>query len=332
MKIDKFLLLEFRAGSVGAVAQRFLSNREARGASSHHLVHLISSLRPFAVALDAVPLAKVSAAMVRDYVRSLHVRLAPATVRGHVLDIRLFLRWAGKRGFCSKKLSKRVLLPRAVSTRSAVAEGDVSAVVAHLVAHLRDRGLVYLDLFGNLSAAPAGDWGRWDWYALRDLVGLLFLYESGARVGELCGLGVAALGRVEGVDGGAAVAVMVYGKSGVRRRWVGSKWLQLARLWLSVRPCASDYLICELASGRPLSSHGFGLVLARLCGRVGVARFGPHALRHAAVRRVRAVGGVEVARLFIDHSAVSSTLNYSPVEDAELAEVSAATGWRGGWF
>ncbi|MBK8255644.1 MAG: hypothetical protein IPK82_23640 [Polyangiaceae bacterium] len=57
-----------------------------------------------------------------------------------------------------------------------------------------------------------GDWGRWDWYALRDLVGLLFLYESGARVGELCGLGVAALGRVEGVDGGAAVAVMVYGK------------------------------------------------------------------------------------------------------------------------
>lgn len=314
------------------VVAAFLAEK-AGELSPYSVAHLRASLEPMARALGDAPVDGVTYGDLRAYADGLRLRYKPGTLRPLVGDIRQFWRWAKRRKYVSRNPAKRLRGPsrRVVdeaATPKATPEDDARRVIDYLAGRL--SRVVWRDLFGNLCAAPMGEWGDDDRRLARDLFIVTFLYETGARAGELWRLGRRAM--VESIAGpGPVYRVASSGKTGEVVLRFTTAAAELWSVWEIVHP-GGEYAVVGWKTGSPpapMSTQTVGRMLARHCERAGVAPFRAHALRHAKVRRAKAAVGLETASRLIGHGSAVMTAAYGMADEDELHAAALATGLAG---
>ncbi|WP_433716561.1 tyrosine-type recombinase/integrase [Nocardia sp. CA-084685] len=102
---------------------------------------------------------------------------------------------------------------------------------------------------------------------------------------------------------------------------VGEAWAQYL---LHARPktTATTVFVTMVAPFTALATSSVTQVLARACSRAGVARFGPHRIRHAVACGLLDAGAsmAEIGQL-LRHAHERTTAIYAKVDQARLAEL-----------
>lgn len=144
----------------------------------------------------------------------------------------------------------------------------------------------------------------------RDRAIMCFLFDTGCRVGGLCGL------RLRDVDLNAMRA-QVTEKGGKRRSVVYTEPTRDALIsWLAVHPygCECDSVFVRLGSHRhdPLAPNGVGQMLAIRGKRAGVTGpVNPHSFRHAfAINFLLDGGDIGVLSKLMGHESVDITIRF----------------------
>lgn len=219
--------------------------------------------------------------------------LSIASVAGYVRAVKRLFRWLHEEGLTPTNVAQRIKVPR-------VPRGEPKAADP--------------DDFAKLLAATAGD----DATSKRDRALLLFLADTGARVGGAAGLRLADLdiehGQAKVTEKGNKARVVFFSEPTA----------QALAAWLAVRPVADhDRLWSNLGRcGAPwLTTEGIRQVLKRLGRRAGCSGpVNPHAWRHAFAREYLLAGG-DLGTLadLMGHSDVTVTWqSYAIFRTAEL--------------
>ena len=149
----------------------------------------------------------------------------------------------------------------------------------------------------------------------RDLAVILFMADTGARIGEVCNL------RLEDIDLHNRIALL-RGK-GDRERLVpfSEQTAWAIKMYQAVRP---DYPTDQLFLGQrgPLTTQGIYGIFRRLKRKAGIeGRCNPHSLRHGFAKRWLMNGG-DLASLsdILGHQDIQTTKIYSVFKVIELRE------------
>lgn len=314
----------------------FLAEKTAE-LSPYSVKHLRSSLNSLADALADPLLSDVAYDDLRTYADGLRLKYAPGTIKSVIGDIRQFWRWCKKRRYVAKNPAKRlkspsrrVLLDAAES--KAPPEDDIQGLLDHLTAQLEN--VVYRDLFGNLCHALADEWSYDERQAVRDLFILSFLYETGARAGELWRLGSQAMEAAVSGPGPVYRAAST-GKTGDVTLRFTIATAELWAVWNAVRPPGGGtaaYAVVGWKRGRapaPMTTPTLSKVLARRCRQIGLPPFRAHALRHAKIQRGVNAVGLEATSRLIGHGSAIVTAGYAVAGERELNDAALATGLHG---
>jgi site-specific recombinase XerD len=158
------------------------------------------------------------------------------------------------------------------------------------------------DFLAMLAATAGGEPGQ-----LRDRALLLFLADTGARVGGLVGLRLADLD----LEHGAAWVT----EKGEKRRavYLTPETVEALRAWLAVRPGGNGGAVFVTLEGNhhALTRDGVTQLLRRLKARAGIdGPANPHAFRHAFAREyLRAGGDLATLSDLLGHSDIGVTAN-----------------------
>jgi site-specific recombinase XerD len=322
---QQWLAIPQLEGSLGHVVQAFLRNRAKKGLSPHTVSRLYYNLRPLADHFAQTPPKQITARDLHDYQRSLWRKYAADTIRVITVDIRQLFRWGHKKGYLrSAKVAKKLSAVKVKATRRqqrAANEADVLATIHCLTNQIAP--FVERDLFGNLFALPGID----PWM-VRDLFSLVFLYETGARVGELVQFGSRPMAQAV-AQRKDVYRITVVGKTNDRDRWFTQSTADLWTLWSQVRPQgADDYAVVgwRWSNVAPMKPQTLTQSIQKRSLDNGIAPFTTKALRHAKIKRARLVGGLEIAQLLVDHSQISTTMNYDWGANEAIEQAALATG------
>lgn len=142
----------------------------------------------------------------------------------------------------------------------------------------------------------------------RDYALVLFLVDTGCRVGGLVGL------RVQDLDFENGSALVT--EKGRKSRYVFFHDVTKAALqeWLAERPQGTDFAFVS-CRGRAMSTYGVNQILERLKVKAGISgRVNPHSFRHAFAKWYLMAGG-DLASLsdLMGHSDVQVTKNFYSV-------------------
>lgn len=329
-QIRKFLDEGFSGGSFFCAVQEFLSGQMDKGVSMNTISHLFATLHRMGKAWNNPQMSELNPYMVREYVDSLWLDYAPATVRGLVGDIKLFFKWAKKCGYCKKNLAKSVVKPKLRPGKNkAAGEGDVLRLVKFLADKL--GRVLYRDLFGNLVVVDGMSWRLGELQACRDLFIILMLYESGCRAKEMCNLSTRAMQEACALASASGVyEIISIGKTNDRAIRFTNVTAEMWRVWYAVRPVDSKYAVVSWKNGgmpRPMVTNTIAQMFFRRCGQCGVGVFRSHSLRHLKVQRSRQKVGLDMANELMDHSTLVATQHYDFVRSSELTEATRVTGW-----
>jgi integrase/recombinase XerD len=170
---------------------------------------------------------------------------------------------------------------------------------------------------GDLARLVAAAEARADAGKPRDLALLLFLVETGCRVGEAASLRLDWLDLEKG-DG------LVEGKTDRRAVDFTAVTTVAMRAWLAMRPATEHAFVWVGRYGKALSASGIYQVLRRLAREAGVkGRFNPHSIRHLVGQSWTDEVSLELARQKLGHSTVLTTAMFYSHQDR--ARVKAAT-------
>lgn len=250
-----------------------------------------------------VDVGVVDAASVIGLVRREAARMSVPSAKTLVCALRSFLRFLHAAGMTQRPLAEAV--PSVADRRRASIPRNLSPeVVAQLMA----------------SCDTATAMGR------RDTAMLLVLARLGLRAGEVAGL------CLEDLDWRAGELVVV------------GKGRRVERLPLPEQ--VGEAIAAYLADGRPrrggrgvflgvdaphapLSRGGVKSVVYHACDRAGLARVGPHRLRHTtATETLRAGGSLSEVAQLLRHRRLETTAVYAKVDRSSLGAL--ALPWPGG--
>ena len=255
-------------------------------------------LTPVTAALAGLPVGQVTTNHLRAYVVKLRERhayqdapqraeqstgLSAASLQSHHRALSRFFGWCRDEYALASNPMDRIRMPKTPRKEpKAVSLADLKRL---------------LDATGDDRAGS------------RDRAILLFLADTGCRVGGLLGLKPADVD----LDRGRAV---VYEKGDRTRvvpftRFTG----QMLRAWLAVRPLQATTLFCGLSDQKratPLTYAGVYQILLRLKRKAGVqGRVNPHSFRHGFAREYLINGG-DLATLaqLMGHTNITVTASY----------------------
>jgi len=270
---------EFLGGIAGEVSE------STRDWYSRCLESLVALLGP------ETDLASISAREIRSYRAHLLGReMSIYSVQGRQRAARRLFSWLLKEGIVERNVALDVPLVRLPpQPPKALADDDMYRLLERLPAEsVRDRAII------------------------------LFLIDTGCRVGGLCSLTLSAL------DLPNQRATVI--EKGNRGRFVYFTELttETLMLWRDVRPQVDTDALFVTNAGKPLHPNGVRMILQRIGKRAGVkGRINAHAFRHAFARNfLRNGGNLAVLARLLGHSPGSPVTArfYAVWDDRELQE------------
>ena len=250
--------------------------------------------------LDITDFSKLELSHIRSWLANQQVKGgARTTLSRRAVSIRLFTKWATKKGYLTKDVGATLATPKGARTLP-----DVLNVA--------DAGLA-MDALATRVAEEDGP------IAKRDCAMVEVLYASGARVSELCGLDLQDIDYERNT-------IRVIGKGNKERTIpLGGPAIKALNDWLkNGRPAvATDKsaraVFLGSRGGRIDQRTVRTIVYEALSALEGVERMGPHALRHSAATHLLEGGAdLRTVQEILGHASLATTQIYTHVSTERL--------------
>ena len=224
---------------------------------------------------------------------------ARTTLSRRATSIRLFTKWATKKGYLSKDVGATLATPKGARTLP-----DVLTIA--------DAALA-MDAMATRVGEEDGPISK------RDAAMLEILYASGARVSELCGL------DLEDIDY-ARQTIRVLGKGNKERTIpIGNPAMRALEFWLkdgreTLAGTKSERAVFLGARGKRIDQRTVRtMVYHALAALEGVEKMGPHALRHSAATHLLEGGAdLRTVQEILGHASLATTQIYTHVSTERL--------------
>jgi len=250
--------------------------------------------------LDVTDFATLELAHIRSWLANQQVKGgARTTLSRRATSIRLFTKWATKKGFLVKDVGATLATPKGARTLPDVLTvADASLAMDAMAARVGEED-------GPISK--------------RDAAMLEILYASGARVSELCGL------DLEDIDY-ARQTIRVLGKGNKERTIpIGNPAMRALEAWLkdgrdTLAGTKSERAVFLGARGKRIDQRTVRtMVYHALAALEGVEKMGPHALRHSAATHLLEGGAdLRTVQEILGHASLATTQIYTHVSTERL--------------
>ena len=250
--------------------------------------------------LDLNDLSALELSHIRSWLANQQVKGgARTTLSRRATSIRLFTKWATKKGYLTKDVGATLATPKGSRTLP----GVLTVVDASLA----------MDAMATRVGEEDGPISK------RDAAMLEILYASGARVSELCGL------DLEDIDY-ARQTIRVLGKGNKERTIpIGNPAMRALELWLkngrdSIAGTKSERAVFLGARGKRIDQRTVRtMVYHALAALEGVEKMGPHALRHSAATHLLEGGAdLRTVQEILGHASLATTQIYTHVSTERL--------------
>jgi len=293
-------------GSVALIEIRdaFLKYLEAeRNLSVHTIRAYLGDLDSFfehLEKLDITDFSKLELSHIRSWLANQQVKGgARTTLSRRAVSIRLFTKWATKKGYLAKDVGATLATPKGARTLP-----DVLNVA--------DAGLA-MDALATRVAEEDGP------IAKRDCAMVEVLYASGARVSELCGLDLQDIDYERNT-------IRVIGKGNKERTIpLGNPAMRALDAWLkdgrpSLAGDKSDRAVFLGARGKRIDQRTVRTVVYHALEALeGAVKLGPHALRHSAATHLLEGGAdLRTVQEILGHASLATTQIYTHVSTERL--------------
>ena len=250
--------------------------------------------------LDVNDFATLELAHIRSWLANQQVKGgARTTLSRRATSIRLFTKWATKKGYLVKDVGATLATPKGARTLPDVLTvADASLAMDAMAARVGEED-------GPISK--------------RDAAMLEILYASGARVSELCGL------DLEDIDY-ARSTIRVLGKGNKERTIpIGNPAMRALETWLkngrdSLAGAKSERAVFLGARGKRIDQRTVRtMVYHALAALEGAEKMGPHALRHSAATHLLEGGAdLRTVQEILGHASLATTQIYTHVSTERL--------------
>jgi integrase/recombinase XerC len=250
--------------------------------------------------LDVNDFATLELAHIRSWLANQQVKGgARTTLSRRAVSIRLFTKWATKKGYLAKDVGATLATPKGARTLP-----DVLSIA--------DAGLA-MDAMATRVAQEEGP------ISLRDCAILEVLYASGARVSELCGLDLQDIDYERNT-------IRVIGKGNKERTIpLGNPAMRALEAWLkqgrdSLAGEKSERAVFLGARGKRIDQRTVRTVVYEaLQALEGAVKLGPHALRHSAATHLLEGGAdLRTVQEILGHASLATTQIYTHVSTERL--------------
>ena len=293
-----------RSVALNDIRDAFLKYLESeRNLSAHTIRAYLGDLDSFfehLEKLDATDFSKLELSHIRSWLANQQVKGgARTTLSRRAVSIRLFTKWATKKGYLAKDVGATLATPKGARTLP-----DVLNVA--------DAGLA-MDALATRVAEEDGP------LAKRDCAMVEVLYASGARVSELCGLDLQDIDYERNT-------IRVIGKGNKERTIpLGNPAMRALDAWLKEgRPALagdkSDRAVFLGARGKRIDQRTVRTVVYQaLQALEGAVKLGPHALRHSAATHLLEGGAdLRTVQEILGHASLATTQIYTHVSTERL--------------
>lgn len=242
-------------------------------------------------------------------------------------DVEAFVAHLRKQGKAARSVARQFAAVRMLHKYLAI-EGDRPDDPAALVDGVKvPSGLpkpLREDEVERLIASITGD----DSFARRDRALVEFLYATGARISEACGLSMADVDMEDSLvrlfGKGSKERIVPFGRSahGALSEWLeeGGRGMLVPKRWKS-RDYA-DAVFLGVRGTRLSRQAAFGIV-RKYAGLAGIKNHvSPHTLRHSCATHMLVHGAdLRIVQELLGHASVSTTQVYTKVDDDLLVSV-----------
>ncbi len=277
--------------------------RSERNLAAHSVRAYLGDLESLTAHLDLLGIQDISdleLSHLRSWLANMQVKGGARTsLSRRAVSIRLFTKWAHKKGFIASDVGASLATPKAHRTLPEVL--DVASATLAMDALATRVGE---------EETPI---------ALRDCAMVEILYASGARVAELCGLDLSDIDY-------ARQTIRVLGKGNKERTIpIGNPAMRALKEWLkdareSLVAKDSGNALFLGARGRRIDQRTVRTVVYNaLSALEGFERMGPHALRHSAATHLLEGGAdLRTVQEILGHASLATTQIYTHVSTARL--------------
>jgi integrase/recombinase XerC len=293
-----------------------MSFDEIRDAYSHYLVNekalSTHTVRAYLGDLDSFighlanngvsEIEAINLQLIRSWLATLQVRGgARTTLSRRAVSIRLFTKWATKRGYLAVDVGATLATPKSHHTLPGVlTQGDAVTAIDSMATRASE--------FDTPTS-------------IRDVALVELLYATGARVSEVCGL------DLEDLDF-SRNTIRVLGKGNKERMIpMGAPAVKALHTYINeARPLlANDKSARALflgARGKRIDQRAVRTVVYEaLSALEGIERMGPHALRHSAATHLLEGGAdLRTVQEILGHSSLATTQIYTHVSTDRLRQ------------
>ena len=245
-------------------------------------------------------LSDVTIAHIRSWLATLQVKGgARTTLSRRAVSIRLFTKWATKKGFLAKDIGLTLATPKGHRTLPEVLSiSDATVAMDSLATRVAEEE----------SAT-----------SIRDCAILEVLYASGARVSELCGL------DLDDIDY-QRNTILVLGKGNKERTIpLGNPAMKALNNWIKnarseMANSASGEAVFLGVRGKRIDQRTVRTVVYEALEALeGAQRLGPHALRHSAATHLLEGGAdLRTVQEILGHASLATTQIYTHVSTERL--------------
>ncbi|MEY2769067.1 MAG: hypothetical protein RL359_703 [Actinomycetota bacterium] len=250
--------------------------------------------------LDVTDFAKLELSHIRSWLANQQVKGgARTTLSRRAVSIRLFTKWAMKKGYLAKDVGATLATPKGARTLPEVL-------------NVADAGLA-MDALAMRVAEEDGPLSK------RDCAMVEVLYASGARVSELCGLDLQDIDYERNT-------IRVIGKGNKERTIpLGNPAMRALDAWLKEgRPSLagekSERAVFLGARGKRIDQRTVRTVVYHALEALeGAVKLGPHALRHSAATHLLEGGAdLRTVQEILGHASLATTQIYTHVSTERL--------------
>jgi integrase/recombinase XerC len=290
--------------ALSEIRDAFLKYLESeRNLSAHTIRAYLGDLDSFfehLEKLDVTDFSKLELSHIRSWLANQQVKGgARTTLSRRAVSIRLFTKWATKKGYLAKDVGATLATPKGARTLP-----DVLNVA--------DAGLA-MDALATRVAEEDGPLSK------RDCAMVEVLYASGARVSELCGLDLQDIDYERNT-------IRVIGKGNKERTIpLGNPAMRALDAWLkegrpSLAGDKSDRAVFLGARGKRIDQRIVRTVVYQALEALeGAVKLGPHALRHSAATHLLEGGAdLRTVQEILGHASLATTQIYTHVSTERL--------------